>query len=273
KSGHHFAWPGRRIIEDAYTDLALGRPVRASSESPQWPAANVADGDKSDHSAWRPDSTTTPLPDPRAPAAPKWLEIDLGKEQQLGSGVVYTGGAHGDYTSPSRIRNFSLQYFSNDEWRDIPGFALKNNKYSQVFVIFKSPVTTRRIRLITTDPGPVCVREIKVFASDDGPANTPDYDVSGIQRTGEVVRLFAKGFKDEHPLLATHADINDDNFHMLGSYDPASHNYYCWLVQRGRYTDHLTIDLSALSVQPGTPVTAESVGPDSYGEVTGIYPV
>src|SRR5262249_5611787 len=47
KSGHHFAWQGKRIIEDAYTDLALGRPVKASQESAQWPASAVTDGNKS----------------------------------------------------------------------------------------------------------------------------------------------------------------------------------------------------------------------------------
>ncbi|HEY4107661.1 discoidin domain-containing protein [Puia sp.] len=263
KSGHHFSWPGRRIVEDAYTDLALGRPVKASTTSGQWPASNVTDGVKTDYSAWQSDSSQ----------GEKWLEIDLGKEQSLGSGVVYTGGAHGDYTSPTRVRNFSLQYFTGGGWQDIPGFTLKNNKYAQVFIVFKTPVTTRRIRFHSTDPGPIRVREIKVFAKGDGPGNTPDYDVSGIQRTGEVVRLFAKGFKDERPLLATHVDGSDDNLHVLMSYDAATRNYYCWLVQRGKYTDHLTLDLSALPVQPGTPVTAETVGPTTYGEVAGVYPV
>lgn len=263
KSGHHFSWPGHRIVEDAYTDLALNRPVTASAASTQWPASNVADGDKSDRSAWHSDSST----------GPKWLEIDLGKEQELGSGVVYTGGAHGDYTSPSRVRDFSLQYETANGWKDIPGFSLHNNKYSQVFLVFKSPVITRRIRFLSNDPGVIEVREIKVFAKNDGPSDVPDYDVSGIQRTGEVVHLFAKGFKDEHPLLATHAGVSDDKLHTLASYDPASGNYYCWLVQSGGYTDHITLDLGALPVHAGTPVTAESVGPTSYGEVTAIYPL
>ena len=263
KSGHHFSWPGRRIVEDAYTDLAKGRPVKASSTSLPWPASEVTDGDKSNQSAWHSDSGT----------APKWLEIDLGREQELGSGVVYTGDAHGDYTSPLRVKNFSLQYQDAGVWKDIPGFALKNNKYAQVFVLFSTPVTTSRIRFYTTDAGPVIVREIKVFAKNDGPADTPDYDVSGIQRTGEVVHLFAKGFKNEHPLLGTQLNVSDDNLHVLSAYDSASGNYYCWLVQRGGYTDHIALDLGALRVHAGTPVTAESVGSTSYGEVTGVYPL
>jgi hypothetical protein len=261
KSGHHLTWQGRRIVEDAYTDLAKGRPVTASAEIAGWPAKRVTDGDKSDRSAWHSDS-----------AAEKWLEIDLGAERTLGSAVVYTGSSEGIYTSPDRVKEFSLQYYSGGAWRDIPGFTEKGNKYSQVFGIFKEPVTTSKIRFLSTEPGIIKVREIKVFAKGDGPSGGPadDYDVSGIQRTGEVVRLFAKGFKDGHPLYETNVSVKDANLDALTSYDPATGNYYVWLVQRGKYKDLLRLDLSALPVNAGAPVTAESVGPDAYGEVTGL---
>ncbi|HVW61306.1 MAG TPA: discoidin domain-containing protein [Puia sp.] len=261
KSGHHFTWQGKRIVEDAYTDLAKGRRVKASSQSTDWPAGNVTDGDKSDRSAWHSDSVS----------AEKWLEIDLGGTKALGSAVVYTGSAHGVYTSPDRVKNYSLQYFSNGAWKDIPGFTLKGNKYAQVFGIFKEPVTTDRVRFFSNDPGVIKVREIKVFAKGDGPAEgQADYDISGIQRTGEVVRLFAKGFKDERPLYATHASVEDANLDALTSYDEKSGNYYVWLVQRGGYKDRIKVDIGSLSVAAGTPVTVECVGPDVYGEVTDV---
>ena len=260
KSGHHFTWQGRRIVEDAYTNLAKGRPVTASSQSTGWPAKFVTDEDKSDRSAWHSDSSIE-----------KWLEIDLGAERVLGSAVIYTGSSDGVYTSPDRVKNFSLQYLSDGNWKDIPGFTEKGNKYSQVFGMFKQPVTTTKIRFLSTDPGVIKVREIKVFAKDDGPSDgAPDYDVSGIQRTGEVVRLFAKGFKDEHPLFTTNPSVKDANLDALTSFDKGTGNYYVWLVQRGGYKDKISLDLSALPIRPGAPVTAESVGPDAYGEVTSL---
>jgi hypothetical protein len=264
KSGHHLTWQGRRIVEDAYADLAAGRPVKASTDAEGWPAARVTDGDKSDRSAWHSDPG----------AGEKWLEISLGAQRTLGSAVVYTGSSDGIYTSPDRVKDFSLQYFSGGSWKDIPGFTEKGNKYSQVFGIFKEPVTTDRIRFLSTDPGMIKVREIKVFAKDDGPSEaTGDYDVSGIQRTGEVVRLFAKGFKDQRPLYETNVSVTDANMDALTSYDTVTGNYYMWLVQRGGYKDLLHLDLSALAVRADAPVTAESVGPGAYGEVTSLTAV
>ena len=151
----------------------------------------VTDNNKTDLSAWVSDSTLTE----------KWIEIDLGAKQELASAVVYTGSAAGTYTSPDRVKNFSLQYNDNGVWKDIPGFTEKGNKYAQVFNVFTQTVSTSKIRFVSNDPGVIRVREIKVFAKGDGPEGKPNYNISGIQRAGEVVRLFAKGFKDERPIF------------------------------------------------------------------------
>ncbi|HEY4209098.1 MAG TPA: discoidin domain-containing protein, partial [Puia sp.] len=270
------------------------RPVTASSQTSGWAASNVTDGDKSDRSAWHSDASSAKSPDASSakgsePAPAKWLEIDLGATKTLGSAVVYTGSAHGVYTSPDRVKDFSLQYFSDGAWKDIPGFTLKGNKYAQVFAVFKEAVTTSRVRFYSTDPGVIKVREIKVFAKGDGPApGQENYDISGIQRTGEVVHLFAKGFKDEHPLYATHVSVEDPNLDAMTSYDKDNGNYYIWLVQRGEYRDKIDLDLGGLklggldpdgldpgglTVQAGVPVTAECVGPSTYGEVTSVQMV
>ncbi len=114
------------------------------------------------------------------------------------------------------------------------------------------------------------VREIKLFAK-GGPENAKSsYDVGGIQRTGEVVRLFAKGFKDECPLYQTISSVKDGNLDALTSFDEKSGNYYVWLVQRGQYNDKLSIDLSALNISSGSPVTVETVSPNYFGEVTNF---
>ena len=261
KSGHHYTWQGKRIVEDAYTNLAENKRVTTSNQLPTHLANLIVDGDKRNSSTWYSDSTDTQ----------KWIEIDLGAAQTLGSAVVYTGSAEGEYTAPDRVRSFSLQYLSNNEWKDISRFDQKDNKYAQFFSTFKEPITTSKIRFVADDPGVVKVREIKVFAQGDGPnENESNYDISGIQRAGQVVRLFAKGFKDERPIFASETSLKDENLDVLTSFDEQSGNYYMWLVQRGGYTNNLTIDLSSLNVLPGTPITAETVSGKHFGDVTQL---
>jgi hypothetical protein len=94
------------------------------------------------------------------------------------------------------------------------------------------------------------------------------YDIGGERRTAEVVRLFAKGFKDEKELYRTPVYSVDKDYKAYTSYDPDSGNYYMWLVQPSD-TDpyHLTIDLSGLDVDEGTVVTVEEASGSRYGEV------
>ncbi len=257
KSGHHFIWQGRRIVEDAYNNLAAGKPVTTSGGTG---ATYITDGNKSDLSAWHADSTATE----------KWARITLDKPTTLGSAVIYTGSDGGVYTSPDRVRNFRLQYLDGDNWKDISGAVEKENKYAQVFELFTKPVTTMAIRFITTDKAAVKVREIKLFAAGDRPSATPDFDVSGIQRTGEVVRLFAKGFKEQRPLMTTKLSVDDPGMDTYTSFDAASGNYYMWLVQRGLYTYHLSANLAALNLPTGAVATAELVDAAHYGEVTNV---
>lgn len=258
KSGHHFVWHGRRIVEDAYTNIALGKPVTTSNAART--STLVTDGNKSDASTWISDSTATP----------KWVEIDLGKPVELGSAVVYTGDASGVYTSPQRIKNFRLEWEDGSGWKTIPGTVEKDNKYAQLFILFKSPVNTKKVRFISEDAGRLELREIKLFARGDGPSSQPDYNVSGIQRTGEVVRLFAKGFKGERPLLQTTASLDDKGLDHYTAYDAASGNYYMWLVQRELFDYKVTLDLSGLPLAAGTPVALEAVNASSYGEVSRL---
>jgi hypothetical protein len=190
KSGHHLTWQGQRIVEDAYHNLALNKSVIANSGDAN-SMKYITDGDKSDSSTWISDSTTTQ----------KTIEINLGQSQTLGSAVVYTGSSYGVYTGPDRVRNFVLQYWINGVWKNIPETVVKDGKYVRYFFSFKNPVTTDKLRWMSNDKGRLKVREIKVFPKGEGPNKIDDYDVSGIHRTGEVVRLFAKGFKDERPLF------------------------------------------------------------------------
>ncbi len=151
---------------------------------------------------------------------------------------------------------------------DIPGASESDCKYVQVLLEFDEPVKAREIRFVALEKGPVKVREIKLYQYKKGPDSAPEsYDISGIHRTGEVVRLFAKGFKDQRDLLQTDISLDHGGLDACTSYDPRSGNYYMWLVQRSRFDYNFNIDLSCLPVSAGHPVIAEVAGPEHFGEV------
>ncbi len=184
KSGHHFIWQGKRIVEDAYNNVALGKKVIDLTSSHPAQVKVITDGNKTDVSMWTSVNTDEK----------KCLEIDLGKSYSLGAAVIYTGSEYGVYTGPDRVKNFRLQYWEGTGWKDIEETIEENARYTQSFFLFKTPVTSSRIRFIATDKGSIKVREIKLF-DEESVKNIPEsYDISGIQRTGQVVRLFCKRF-------------------------------------------------------------------------------
>lgn len=257
KSGHHLTWRGKRIVEDAYVNLAKNKKVISTSGTSK-NLSFITDGDKNDSSTWISDSTNNP----------KLIEIELGEEKTIGSAVVYTGSSFGVYTGPDRVKNFELQYWINNQWQTIPGSTIKDGKYVQQFIIFKNPIKTSKVRWISSDKGVVKLREIKLFKETESDFETDNYNITGLHRTGEVVRLFATGFKDERPLLKTYSNVENDRFDHYTSYDEKSGNYYMWLVQRDGFDYHLKINLADLNIPSGSIITAQTVSPNFYGEVT-----
>ena len=153
KSGHHFIWQGKRIVEDAYTNVALGKKVMDLTSSRPVAVKVVTDGNKADASMWVSQDTD----------AEKCLEINLGKSTSLGGAVVYTGSAYGVYTAPDRVKKFRLQYWDGTEWADIKETVEKDARYAQSFFLFDAPVTTSKVRFVAMDKGSIKVREIKLF--------------------------------------------------------------------------------------------------------------
>lgn len=257
KSGHHFIWQGKRIAEDAYDNVALGKKVIDLTSSRPAQLKVITDGNKTDASMWTSVNTDEK----------KCLEIDLGKSYSLGASVVYTGSEYGVYTGPDRVKNFRLQYWESSGWKDIEGAIEENARYTQSFFLFKTPVTSTKIRFIATDKGSIKVREIKLFDTESVKNIPTSYDISGIQRTGQVVRLFAKGFKEERPLLETAKSVPDNEVDALTSYDPVEMRYYIWLVQRKLSSNTLTLDVKSLNLPSGVRAFAEEVSANAYGEV------
>ena len=92
------------------------------------------------------------------------------------------------------MKNFRLQYWEGTGWKDIEETIENNARYTQSFFLFKTPVTSSRIRFIATDKGSIKVREIKLF-DEESVKNIPEsYDISGIQRHGTGSPAFCKRF-------------------------------------------------------------------------------
>lgn len=101
------------------------------------------------------------------------------------------------------------------------------------------------------------------YVSNEGVNN-----IRGTKRTAEVVRLFAKGFKDERPLYKTDVITPDVEYKAYTSYDSVSGNYYIWMPQPSDTEAYnLVLDLADLDVAAGTPVTIEEVSEQRIGEV------
>lgn len=125
KSGHHFIWQGKRIVEDAYNNVALGKKVIDLTSSHPAQVKVITDGNKTDASMWTSVNTDEK----------KCLEIDLGKSYSLGAAVVYTGSEYGVYTGPDRVKNFRLQYWEGTGWKDIEETIENNARYTQSFYL------------------------------------------------------------------------------------------------------------------------------------------
>lgn len=257
KSGHHFIWQGKRIVEDSYNNIALNKPTFYLNSGKKISIKNITDGNKSDKSAWCSPETDNE----------KILEIDLGKEYSLGGSVIYTGGEYGVYTAPDRVKNLRLQYLYGDKWLDIEETIEKDTKYAQVLTFFKNEIKTSKVRLIVKDKGKIKVREIKLFDYESLKEIPESFDISGIQRTGEVVRLFAKGFKDEKPLLRTCKSVNDSNVDVITSFDDSNGSYYIWLVQRNKKSVNVELALDSLKVLSNNIVFAEEVSNRNFGNI------
>ncbi len=87
----------------------------------------------------------------------------FGKELFFGCGRGIYWLEYGVYTGPDRVKNFRLQYWEGTGWKDIEETIENNARYTQSFFLFKTPVTSSRIRFIATDKGSIKVREIKLF--------------------------------------------------------------------------------------------------------------
>ena len=248
KSGHHHQFKGLRFAEDSFENLALGAKVKISSGRG---ASLITDGDKS--TAWE-----------TSERGGQTIELNLAKNSTVGGICIYSGSEGGEFTAPDRMRSFKVELQTADGWKEVA--SEKNNKYAQVFYTVEPAVAASAVRISIDDATSAKVREVKVFGEGTLSSATESYDVGGAQRTAEVVRLFAKGFKGGRPLLKVSSDTDgDQEFDFVACENPADGTRYVWLVQRNLFDYDGTIDLGALGVKNDN-IVCETVSADSYGE-------
>ena len=254
KSGHHHIWKGRRFAEDQFENHALRCAITASSQDGDAAPTRVADGIKTTAHGWQATSDRE-----------KWLLMELPEPTTLGGMAIYTGSEGGEFTAPDRIRSLRVEVEQEGQWHEV--YRQKACRYAQLFPRFEKPILTRRIRISTTDKGTSCIREVKLFGEEFLTAGRESYDIGGAQRTAEVVRLFAKGFRDQRPLLRCNRSSEDPELDCCIAADSTAGMLYGWLVQRRDTTYSVSIDLSALGLANRT-VVAECVRADRYGDAT-----
>ena len=255
KSGHHYTWKGTRYAEDAMTNIALGCPVEVCGTDAMFSAEALTDGDKSDSSAWAFTAN-----------GPKSITIDLGAKKTIGAVTIYSGSSYGVFTAPDRVRKFSAEVLCDGEWKAVKELKQDNNKYARSGILLRTPVEAEKVKITFDDEGRALVREVKIFApAEEGVIEKDIFDVAGTQRTAQTVRLFAKGFKQQRPLLRTDLSESSDDFDLCTSQDGEG-NTYVWIVQRGVHTSRLELDMRRLGVSAGTPILCEEVSDTHYGD-------
>lgn len=133
------------------------KAATASSQNPKYPAAKAIDGKVSDDSRWVGQASTSP----------SWLALDLGETRKLAGVHLFTG-----YGSKDVITDFTIQFWSDNKWVDIPSASLSNNKASALAIAFDQTITveTDKLRLWITasHQNTARVKEIVIWPAEVG---------------------------------------------------------------------------------------------------------
>ena len=137
-------------------NIAYKKPIVASSEMGDSPAIYAVDGEICDDLRWR-----TNVKD-----AEHWLEIDLMQVEEICGVEFITGYSNGGWA----VKNMKLQAWDGEQWVDIPGLSVQENKKTQVNLLTEQPVQTNKVRFYSNDgTRGLRVREIKVLAYNKKP--------------------------------------------------------------------------------------------------------
>ncbi len=113
------------------------KSAAASSNLPNYPAANAIDGKVTDTSRWVSEKSTEPA----------WLALDLGEKRKLAGIHLFTG-----YGASDVISAFKVQFWSAGKWLDIPSADVSGNTANALAIAFDQTVSveTDKLRLWIT---------------------------------------------------------------------------------------------------------------------------
>jgi len=105
--------------------------------------------------------------------------------------------------------------------------------------------------------------------------NSAPYDIGGVTKGGEVVRLFAKSFAGSNTLFsippATGSGAGD--LRLAASQNTESDSYYLFSANEATANRPLAVNLSAWGIEPGTRIVVEEVSGQRHGEVSQLFTV
>lgn len=146
-------------------NVALHKPVIASSQQKEFPASNVTDGVISRKSSW--------ISDPNA-RAPHILDVNLQRYYDIDRVVIHTGIPESEKTEQEKgkapgfwaMKNFKIQYWDDANWTDLPNTECTENRLDKIEFTFTPQLTTFQLRLISTDGEPVTINEFEVYGKE-----------------------------------------------------------------------------------------------------------
>ena len=163
------------------------RSASASSERSNAPAANAHDGNPGDQSRWV---------SAVGAKGPHWVEFHLASVQRLGGLHLYTG-----FEDKNPLRDFTVQFWRDGAWRDIPSADVSGNKATRLRLSFDDTVsvTTDRIRLLITGTSDGTARVSEIFVWPHSGGGAPPLPLGSDQTSPVSVFLNQSGFNSGAP--------------------------------------------------------------------------
>ena len=102
--------------------------------------------------------------------------------------------------------------------------------------------------------------------------DTAPYNIGGITKGGEVVRLFAKGFAGGHDLLTLPAASGSgaSDLRLAASFNLDQNKYFLLSANEATAPRDLTVNIAQWGIEPGARIVIEEVSADRHGEVSQV---
>lgn len=163
--------PTPEPVADNQPNLALGATTTASSTNGRYEAQFAVDGVVTDDSRWV-----------SAQDGEKWLVLELPRETTIAAARVVSGWAR---NAGTMVGHLALQIEQEGQWVTVQGGEVRGNRAFERVINFAAPVTARRLRLFSDDPGHVRIYELDLYAEPRADA-TPDVDLTVARVCREV---------------------------------------------------------------------------------------